>query len=182
MLIKGKAIAIGGLFTAIAAISLILSDNFRFNGIFLIVLSSFLIGTVTMATNLIYGILAGVITFVLGFIFCPVKLYSMVYSVCAAYFITVEFLIKRTQGGKSINRILKWTIKIGSYALYSVIASSIVYFLFDFTALIPEDYYVMTLPIKIIASLVFPLSFMLLIDNAYFVYRRLIEKLMNIIK
>lgn len=172
MLLKAKAVAIGGLFTALAVVSLILSGVINTSSMFFIVLAAFFIGTVMMVTNLVYGISAGTATFLLGLMLAPKKMYCLTFSICAAYVLAEEFFLEKKRSGNSVNPVLEWSVKAGAFIIPLVIEGAIEFYLFGLDALMPGLFSNLSLALKIILCLVIAIVMVLIIDRAYIVYSR----------
>ena len=173
MLLKAKAVAIGGLFTALAVVSLILSGVINTSSMFFIALASFFIGTVMMVTNLVYGLSAGTATFLLGLMLAPKKTYCFTFSVCTAYVLAEEFFLGKKRAGKSVNPVLEWSVKAGAFIIPLAIEAAIECYLVGLDALLlPEFLPEFNIALKILAAVVMVVLFIFILDRAYIYYSR----------
>ena len=172
MLLKAKAVAIGGLFTALAVTSLMLSGVINTSSMFFIALASFFIGTVMMVTNLVYGISAGTATFLLGLMLAPKKTYCFTFSICTAYVLAEEFFLGKKRKGDSVNPVLEWSVKAGAFIIPLVLEAAIECYLIGWDALLPGIFPDLSMALKILACVAMAIVLILLIDRAYIVYSR----------
>ncbi len=173
MLLKAKAVAIGGLFTALAVTCLILSGVINTSSMFFIALASFFIGTVMMVTNLVYGLSAGTATFLLGLMLAPKKTYCFTFSVCTAYVLAEEFFLGKKRKGDSVNPIIEWSVKAGAFIIPLVIEAAIECYLVGWDALLlPGFLPEFNIALKILAAVVMVVLFIFILDRAYIYYSR----------
>lgn len=173
MLLKAKAVAIGGLFTALAVVSLILSGVINTSSMFFIAMGAFFIGTVMMVTNLVYGLSAGTATFLLGLMLAPKKTYCFTFSVCTTYVLAEEYFLGKKRAGKSVNPVLEWSVKAGAFIIPLAIEAAIECYLVGLDALLlPGILSESGTALKIAACVVIAIVLVFLIDRAYIVYSR----------
>ncbi|MBR4795718.1 MAG: hypothetical protein IK050_04700 [Lachnospiraceae bacterium] len=173
MLLKAKAVAIGGLFTALAVTCLILSGVINTSSMFFIALASFFIGTVMMVTNLVYGLSAGTATFLLGLMLVPKKTHCLTFSICAAYVLAEEFFLGKKRKGESVNPIIEWSVKVGAFIIPVAIEAAIEIYLAGVDALLlPGLFSEFNAALKILAAVVMVVLFIFILDRAYIYYSR----------
>lgn len=188
MLLKAKGVAIGGLFTALAVVSLILSGVIHMSSMYFIALAAFLIGTVMMTTNFAFGISAGTATLLLGLMLVPRKTHCLTFSICAAYVLAEEFFLEKKRAGKRVNPVYEWCVKVGAFVIPVILELAIECCLFGWNAmlqglLLPEFLSDVNVALKIAAVVVMIALYIAVIDRVYIYYswyvRRMLKRMMN---
>ncbi|MBP5608778.1 MAG: hypothetical protein J6X66_11015 [Lachnospiraceae bacterium] len=131
---KTKALALSGLFAALAVICLILADTLLINSSgFCFIIAAFLCGYTAELSKMPFGIGCAAAAFLLGLIISPYKLHCLTFLGLAVFILICQYILQRSRTDKPLGRIKAWIITILSWnvflaagiALYSIFIGNI---------------------------------------------------------
>ncbi len=131
---KTHALALSGLFTALAVVCLILADTLLIkSSAFCFILAAFMCGYPAELSTMLYGICSTIAAFLLGIIISPYKLHCLTFLGLAVFVLICQYLIKRSRTekapGKAATAIIiaaAWNVFIiTAVVLYSLLIGNI---------------------------------------------------------
>ena len=131
---KTKALALSGLFTALAVVCLILADYLlvKSSG-FCFIIAAFLCGYTAELSKMPFGIGSVTSAFLLGVIIIPYKLHCLSFLGLAVYVLICQYILQRSRTDKPVGKAaalvitqLSWNVFLAAaIALYAVLVGNI---------------------------------------------------------
>ena len=174
MHVKVRALATGGVLTALAVVCIFLGSVFEFNTVFLLVLAAFMTGTVAAVAGIPAAWCSFAATVIIGIFLSPVKLYLLTFSFFVPYVINCEYISKKKPGMKTaiVIKALTWWIWTAVCGLVFLMIAGIV----GLNGLIPDFLIEASMPIKVMAVIFAIVIAWVVTDIAYHAYRREINR------
>ena len=131
---KTKALALSGLFTALAVICLILADTLLIKSSgFCFLLAAFVCGYTAELSKMPFGIGSTAAAFLLGMIIMPFKLHCFSFLGLAVFVLICQYIYERSRTKKPFGRVtaviitvLSWNVLLAAgIALYSIFIGNI---------------------------------------------------------
>ena len=174
MHVKGRAIALSGMITALAVVCIFLGSVLEFNTAFLLVLAAFLIGTVAALSGVPAALCSFAATVILGCLLSPVKLYVLTFSLFVPYAVACEYTAKKKADKKSaalIKALVWWIWAVVCGFVFYLIAGAA-----GLTDLMPEIMKDAQTAVKLGIVILALAVVWLITDIAYYAYRKEINR------
>ena len=174
MYVKVRALAVGGVLTALALVCMFSGSVFEFNTAFFLILAAFLIGTVAAVAGVFTACVSFAATVILGIFLSPVKMYVLTFSFFVPYVISCEFITKKRVSKKSavVIKALVWWI-------WSAVCGLVFFMITGFAGLnglIPDFLAEASMTMKVIAFVLAFIIAWIVTDIAYYAYRKEVNR------
>lgn len=116
---KTRALALSGLFTALAVIGIVLADTILIkSSLFCLLVSAFICGYSAFINGAAYGAGTLVASFLLGLLLAPGKLHCFVFLGLAVYVLLCHMLEMKSVGEKPVKKWLAFLIRFAAWTVF----------------------------------------------------------------
>lgn len=116
---RTRALALSGLFTALAVIGMILADTILIkSSLFCLLVSAFICGYSAHINGMGYGVGTVVASFLLGLLLAPGKLHCFVFLGIALYVLLCHLLVMKSVGEKPVKKWVAFLIRTAVWTFF----------------------------------------------------------------
>ena len=116
---KTRALALSGLFTALAVIGIVLADTILIkSSLFCLLVSAFICGYSAYINGALYGVGTVVASFLLGLLLAPGKLHCFVFLGLALYVLLCHLLLMKSVGEKPVKKWVAFLIRLAVWTVF----------------------------------------------------------------